>query len=341
MIYIVASDEILLRDEQIDKIVQQHEKNNFPSPRKFFLGDEAQHNLILSEMNNLSLFNEKKSLLLICHNLPLGVDTEKALIEVVASAGDDELIILSMPRLAPAIRNKKWFKIMTSSGKNSVKGEYIALYAPSGTKLTVWLRDRARAIGINLDNEAVEFLAQSSEGNLLGGVQELEKLKLAYGEELLTYEKIRQVTGDSSNYDVFSLSDTVLAGDIPRCRRILNHLQLVKEPPTKVIWLLAKDIDMLSTISARPQISNQELYKFGCFGPRQTWARQLAGKFAGPNRSKLKMLLKLLAKADQAAKGGSQDDCWQLIEAICLRLAGLPTPAAVAYLRTPAPSFLQ
>ncbi|MCH9666015.1 MAG: hypothetical protein K0U41_09255 [Gammaproteobacteria bacterium] len=92
---------------------------------------------------------------------------------------------------------------------------------------------------------------------------------------------------------------------------------------------------MLLAIVDRPQISDPELYRYGCFGPRQSIARGAARRFSGNNRFKLKVLLRLLAMADQASKGASQDDPWQLIEAAALRLAGLPTPAAISHLRHP------
>ena len=330
-VYIVSADEILLREESINGILQQALKEGYPKPRKFFLGDAAQYISILVEAANPSLFEDKKCLLLICNDLPLKQDAENMLMEAIASTDDKVLFILSMPRLAPAIRQKKWFKQLTAKDT----GDYIALYAPSGGKLISWLGQRAKQMKLNLDNEALEFLAQHSEGNLVGAVQELEKLQLAHGEEQLNYQAVRGSVGDGSYYDMFTLSDSILAGEIPRCRRILQRLNDLKEAPTKVIWLITKDINMLLAIVDRPQISDPELYRYGCFGPRQSIARGAARRFSGNNRFKLKVLLRLLAMADQASKGASQDDPWQLIEAAALRLAGLPTPAAISHLRYP------
>ncbi|MBE8182409.1 MAG: DNA polymerase III subunit delta [Candidatus Portiera sp.] len=330
-VHIVAADEIFLREESIAAITKEAIKEGYPKPRKFFLGDDSQHKTILLEAANPSLFEDKKTLLLICNDLPLKQDAENMLMEATAAADGDVLFILSMPRLSPAIRQKKWFKQLTRKDI----GEYIALYTPSGAKLISWLGQRAQKLKLNLDREALEFLAQNSEGNLLGAVQELEKLQLAHGEASLDYEQVKKSSGDGSYYDLFTLSDSMLSGDILRCRRMLKRLQELKEAPTKIIWLVTKDINMLLAIVDNPRISDQELYRYSCFGPRQSMARNAARRFAGKDRVKLKVLLRLLSMTDQAAKGASQDDPWQLLEGAILRLAGLPTPAAISYLKHP------
>lgn len=330
-IYIVAADEILLREERIAEITSQATKAGFPKPRKFLISDDSQHQTIISEAANPSLFEDKKCLLLICNDLPLRQDAEKMLLEATEAADESVLFILSMPRLAPAIRQKKWFKQLSAKDK----GEYIALYSPSGNKLVDWLNQRAKQMKLNLDKESLEFLAQHSEGNLLGAVQELEKLQLAHGEASLDYKLVSASVGDGSYYDLFTLSDSILSGDIQRCRRMLKRLQELKEPVTKIIWLVVKDINMLLAIADNPRMSDQELFRYGCFGPRQSMARSAARRFAGDNKVKLKVLLRLLSMTDQAAKGANQDDPWQMLEGGILRLAGLPTPAAISHLQNP------
>ena len=45
-------------------------------------------------------------------------------------------------------------------------------------RLPQWLRARAAAVGVELDDAAVQFIVDRTEGNLLAAQQELEKLKL-------------------------------------------------------------------------------------------------------------------------------------------------------------------
>ena len=329
-VYIVASDEILLRAEKIAELRKEAEKLNYPQPSRFVLGEEAEHRNILSEINNPSLFSPLTMLLVTCHQLPLNKEAEKLLEQAAASINEDILLIISMPRLSPALRKKKWFKELEK------QGEYIALYPPDGAKLGSWIAQRAKQKKLNLSAECIEFLAQNSEGNLNGAVQELEKLSLSYGEQQIGYDEVRQAVGDSSYYEIFALSDSMLAGDVGRCRRVLQRLKYLKEAPSTINWILVKDIHMLIEISGRPSISDQELYKFGCFGARRSLARNAAHRFAGKQTGKLFSLLRLAAMVDRAAKGGSADDCWQLMEGLSLRLAGLITPAAISYLRVPA-----
>lgn len=326
-VYIVSSDEILLRDEKVSRLCKEAKKLNFPRPTRFILGEGAEHSAILSQISNPSLFSPLSMFLVIAHQLPLNSAAEKTLEKAATSIDDDTLLIISLPRLNPAMRKKKWFKSLEK------KGEYIPLYPPAGANLRTWIAQRAAQHKLKLSSESIEFLAQNNEGNLNGAVQELKKIALSYPEQEVEYKEVCQAVGDSAYYEIFALSDSILAGDISRCRSILQQLKYLKESITTINWLVTKDIKMLLAISQKPAITDQDLYKFGCFGPRRTLARQAALRFTGVRVSKLNTLLRVAAKIDRATKGGSDDNPWQLIEGLALSLAGLVTPAFTAYLK--------
>ena len=70
-------------------------------------------------------------------------------------------------------------------------------------------RVRANVAGLNLDNEAIRYLMDRVEGNLLAGAQEIENLKLIAGPDLMTVEDVESLIGDFAHYDVFSLIDAI------------------------------------------------------------------------------------------------------------------------------------
>ena len=332
--YLVASDDIFLREERIKQLIAMAEKEGYDSPpQKFILGEDAQHRQLLDEIKNPSLFVAKKILLVISHGATPNQETEKTIGFALDGLGEDTLLLFSMPYLSPRVRQKGWFKQL------SKQGEYVALFAPAGTKLVDWLKQRAAKLKLNMDNEAVEFLAQQSEGNLIGAVQELEKLAMAYSDQPISYKEASQFLGDSAHYEFFALSDSILSGEITRCRLILQRLYQRKEQATRIIWLLNKDLKMLGVMAANNRMSDGELRRNGFFGPRQSLLRRAATKFQGRQGGVLKTLARMLASADRAAKGGrgksfsTGEDAWPIIEAVALRMAGLPTPAAIAYAR--------
>jgi DNA polymerase-3 subunit delta len=104
-----------------------------------------------------------------------------------------------------------------------------------------WLRGRASALGLKLDDAAVSFIVDHTEGNMLAAQQELEKLKLLAGESV-DLAAVQASIGESARFDVFQLGDAALAGDVPRALRILGGLRSEGTEATLVLWSLAREI---------------------------------------------------------------------------------------------------
>ncbi len=111
------------------------------------------------------------------------------------------------------------------------------------------------------DNEAVRYLTERVEGNLLAAVQEIGKLVLLYGSRPMTAANIMAVVADSSRFSVFDLADAILSQDARRIRHIMQVLQEEDTAPPLLIWALA---DLLRQLYAgcenvRNNVSNQSL----------------------------------------------------------------------------------
>ena len=71
-------------------------------------------------------------------------------------------------------------------------------------------------------SRALDFIAERVEGNLLAAHQEIQKLALLHPEGVLDFESVQDAVLNVARYDVFKLSEAVLAGDIGRTARMLR-----------------------------------------------------------------------------------------------------------------------
>jgi DNA polymerase-3 subunit delta len=86
------------------------------------------------------------------------------------------------------------------------------------------------------------------EGNLLAAHQELQKLGLLYPEGELGFEDIERAVLNVARYDVFKLTEAVLAGQHLRVQRMLDGLQAEGVAEVLVLFTLAEDIRALKRV---------------------------------------------------------------------------------------------
>ncbi|MEN9329858.1 MAG: putative polymerase delta subunit, partial [Pseudomonadota bacterium] len=94
----------------------------------------------------------------------------------------------------------------------------------------------------------LQFFADRVEGNLLAAHQEIQKLGLLYPAGELSFEQVESAVLNVARYDVFKLSEAVLAGNAPRVQRMLDGLQAEGESEVLVHYTLAEDIRALKRV---------------------------------------------------------------------------------------------
>jgi DNA polymerase-3 subunit delta len=95
---------------------------------------------------------------------------------------------------------------------------------------------------------SLQFFADRVEGNLLAAHQEIQKLGLLYPEGELTFEDIERAVLNVARYDVFKLTESVLAGQHLRVQRMLDGLQAEGVAEVLVHYTLAEDIRALKRV---------------------------------------------------------------------------------------------
>ena len=119
-------------------------------------------------------------------------------------------------------------------------------------QLPGWIGTRLAAHKQSADRQGIDFIAERVEGNLLAAHQEIQKLGLLYPAGPLGLEQVREAVLNVARYDIDSLREALLAGDMARLTRTLDGLQHEGEAPPLVLWALGEEIRALPIIRAQP-----------------------------------------------------------------------------------------
>ena len=130
---------------------------------------------------------------------------------------------------------------LMQSGRATVK----ALTLPTGRgrreAVLQWTRDRARALGLELDPQALVRLVDALGHNLRLLAQELEKLRTYVGPEgVITPEAVEALVPYTREASVFDLIDAIRRRDAPRAVRLLQSALAAGQHPLQVLALLAR-----------------------------------------------------------------------------------------------------
>ncbi len=94
-------------------------------------------------------------------------------------------------------------------------GALVQVWPVDMSRLTGWLRTRAKRLKLDVENDALEIIAERTEGNLLAADQELQKLRMIARTDKVSAEDVLGSVADSARFDVFR-SVNALCREMPR-----------------------------------------------------------------------------------------------------------------------------
>lgn len=319
-VYLVTGDEPLLCGECIDAIRAHLRQLGFNEREVMHVDASFSWDALLESANALSLFAERKLIEIRLGSHKLNRSASDLLQRYLADPAPDNALLICCDRLDRNSKQSAWFK------KVEQVGMAVEVWPVEPEQLPQWLGQRAAGLGMELDQEALQLLADRIEGNLLAARQELDKLALLYAGQRIGAEQVIQAVSDSARFDIFALTDAALQRQAPRCQHILQALRQEGNDATFVLWALTRDIRMLHTLSrgiASGQAWDSLCQRQRIWGKRKQLVRSACQRLDG---TVLEELLQQAAAVDLAIKGQRPDDPWLLLSQITLRLAGCDLP---------------
>ena len=249
-LYTLHGDEPLLQQEAADAIRVAARTQGYTERTTFVVaGAHFDWSAVLAAGGSLSLFADKQIVEIRVPSGKPGKDGSAALQHIAqAAAGNDStLTLVLLPRLDKATKTGAWFAALENNGAT------VQIDPIERAQLPAWIAQRLAAQGQRVvageeGQRTLTFFADRVEGNLLAAHQEIQKLALLYPPGELGWAQVEAAVLNVARYDVFKLSEAVLAGQVLRVQRMLDGLQAEGEAAVLVHWALAEDIRALKRV---------------------------------------------------------------------------------------------
>jgi DNA polymerase-3 subunit delta len=253
-LYTLHGDEPLLQQEALDAIRACARAQGFSERSSHTVsGVHFDWSAVLAAGGSMSLFADKQIIEIRIPSGKPGKDGSVALQQLAQAAqGNEEVLtIVLLPRLDKATKTGAWFAALESFGIT------LEVQPVERSALPHWIAQRLAVVGLKVEpgeagQRSLQFFADRVEGNLLAAHQEIQKLALLFPADIqgsvLTFAQIESAVGNVARYDVFKLSEAVLAGQPERVQRMLDGLQAEGEAEVLVHYTLAEDIRALKRV---------------------------------------------------------------------------------------------
>lgn len=314
-LYVLHGNEPLLVLEAGDAVRAAARKQGFAEREVLVAGQGFRWDTLQSAAGNLSLFGESKLVDLRIPNGKPGRDGGDALQRYARHLDDGIVTLISLPELDWAARKAAWFVALAEAGV------VVELNAPERERLPDWIAQRLARQQQKATPDALAFIAEHIEGNLLAAHQEILKLGLLHEAGELSLEAVRDAVLNVARYDVDKLRTALLEGDATRCARLLEGLKGEGEAPPLVLWALANEIRTLANLRQGMDEGQQLqglLKAERVFDERRKQAIQRALPRLASGT--LRTAILHAAKIDRMIKGLAGGDVWDEFLQLCLRL---------------------
>ena len=311
-VYFITGDEPLQLGEAADAVRAAARHAGFAVREVITIESGHEWPQLSAEADALSIFADKKLIDLRLPSGKPGQEGSKTLQAYCQNLPDDTLLLMTAGKLESSALKSQWLQSLDE------KGVIVQVWPLQGPELLAWLQRRAERKGMHLSNDAAKSLAARIEGNLLAAAQEIEKLFILHGGTRIEKAMIEDEVADSARFDVFKLSDALLAGKLNRSIKILQGLEAEATAAPIVLWSLSREIRTLYTLKSElKQNAHQDavLKKFQIWDKRKLLVLDALRRL---DDNHLQNLLSQCADIDRQIKGQASGDAWESLLRLCV-----------------------
>jgi DNA polymerase-3 subunit delta len=314
-LYVIHGEALLLAIEAADAIRNAAREAGYTERETIIAEQYFKWGELRNSAQSMSLFSSRKVIDLRIPSGKPGVEGAQALQDHCENLDPDTLTLISLPKLENTAFKSKWFAALEQHG-TVISADEISLSA-----LPTWIAGRLRRQGQSADADTLKFLADKVEGNLLAAYQEIQKLALLFPEGALSFDQVKDSVMDVARYDVFKLSEAMLAGDAERYARILDGLRAEGTATVLILWSISEDIRALAKVSRAMQQGGNlagALRDARVWGAKQKLIERSIRRFTPTFAERA---LRQAAQIDRLIKGLRQGDVWDELLQLGIRCA--------------------
>ncbi|WP_180111778.1 MULTISPECIES: DNA polymerase III subunit delta [unclassified Acinetobacter] len=214
--------------------------------QRYDISSAADWKNVFNALNSLSLFSSQ--LAIEAHGSIKPDANGLKLLKSYLQQNESNLLLVVMPKQDSASLKTSFFQTIDANGVN------VALTANYPKDRQQILATEAQKLGIQLANDAWQWLEQHHEHNLLAAKNSLMRVADTFPEaEMIQIDHLYSCLQDQSRYTTYDLNDAMLQGNLAQSIKIFQYLIASGEPMSLILWSISKEMRLLMQLFEQPQ----------------------------------------------------------------------------------------
>lgn len=299
-IWLIHSDEPLIYQWLIDALKPYHQAHQQLIKRIELTSANSWYDVI-EQLNALDLFGENSALIVTGKHKPDNkiLDKLTRFIQDNHNGHNPNHLLWCLPRQDKKSLSTKTMRFFEQNGlviDGHIYNEELRAQL---------LNKQARQLHLAFEFDAWQFLLNHTQHNLLAAYQILSQLSLAWANHTITLPILTQILQDTSQFDVFELSDAMIAGNLKKSMQIFYYLKNSDIAPSIVLWALSKDVRLILQLQA-----GKSPAELGIWQSKITSYQNAAYRTKDISQHWTSQIYHI----DNAIKGVEKQNPWQLIK---------------------------
>lgn len=318
-LYVIHGAEPLAALEAADKLREIARATGYSEREVFTAESGFDWSRLLGASNALSLFATQRLMEIRIPTGKPGKEGGGAIEKYCQRLPDDTVTLVLLPEMDWQMKQAKWFGVLEAAAT------LIEAMPVAREHLPRWLAGRLARQQQSAGAEALEFMADRVEGNLLAAQQEIKKLALLCPPGEISLTVFEDSVANVSRFNPFQLVaamyDDSSSNKVARIYRMLDGLKAEGEAPPLILWVLVNEVRMLMRLRG---------FTRGGRPPHPAKARELERISRKHSQASLTALNLQAAKIDRMIKGLDANDPWHALAQLACGIGGMRAPISSA-----------
>ena len=314
-LYVIHGAEPLAALEAADQLREIARATGYSEREVFTAESGFDWGRLLGASNALSLFATQRLMEVRIPTGKPGKEGGAAIEKYCQRLPDDTVTLVLLPEMDWQMKQAKWF------GTLEAAATMIEAMPVERAHLPRWLAARLARQQQSAGADALEFMADRVEGNLLAAQQEIKKLALLCPAGEISLDVLADSVTNVSRFNPFQLAaamyDDSSSNKVARIYRMLDGMKAEGEAPPLILWVLVNEVRMLMRLRG---------FTRGGRPPHPAKARELERISRKHSQASLTALNLQAAKIDRMIKGLDSNDPWNALAQLACGIGGMRAP---------------
>lgn len=226
-----------LREQSLAKLTGRYLRSSYAADRYF------QFTAIEELIRSNSLFGDKNWIEVSFKTKPT-IEQQQQLLNLLPDLDENNYLIISCDKLDKKDQGSSWFKKWNETCDS-------LLLTGSEIELRQWTLNLLDVLKLKLDNAGLDLLLEMNQSNPAQLHQEVIRLSWLFSDSsVISYDELKALLLDNSQFTVFAISNHYLRGDIAQVKKVYTQAVQSTEDAILLIWQFGEDLRKLIKIKS-------------------------------------------------------------------------------------------